>query len=311
MGWCATGADTQDAVQCAYSATPVGAACGVDEWLAGTLTPAFSETNASQYDTGTPRNPLHPFRSDVSADASKVVYLASSGSSDVLRQTVVKVALIGSGHVANYVYPRAAFFNRLDVSGSQHNASTYPVATLLDWNAVDVMFSYDSTHIYLFFSHTYDFIARCRLSPLGSGSELQSSDCAHLSPASLTDRTTVFRGCVRLQHVPATGTGAQHMACLYEVGSGESRLLLVDEVSGSKVPLDTHGFRRPRSPPAWNPAQGIIYYVVDVNSGSNHAVRFVKLHSTGLNASSVGFLYQVSSVRILMSSRPRDNLQLV
>lgn len=301
VGSCDTGTDVQDAVQCRYSSTPLLQSCAANEWFAGTLTPTLLASNASSYDTGSPQNLLHPFRSDISLDASMVVYLGSAGSNDAVRQTIVKVVHQSTGKVLSYVYPRLAFFNRLDVSGSQKNASLYPVASLLIWNATDVMFSHDASYIYLFFSFTYDFIARCKV--LDPGAEaaaimMQPSDCSHLSVATISPSvsSTTFKGCTHLRSLASSSL--PYMACIYDVEEKQTVLHLVSETNGSKVVLDgaaaSSVVGQPKSPPAWNAANRTIYYICNINDGSNHAVRYVTLmeSSLSLQVRSSGFFYQ-------------------
>ena len=59
--------------------------------------------------------------------------------------------------------PRANYYQRLDYYGSSKNLSLYPMASTTDWNAMHVMLSYDERSIYVFFSHTFDFIGKCSL----------------------------------------------------------------------------------------------------------------------------------------------------
>ena len=59
--------------------------------------------------------------------------------------------------------PRATYFQRLDYYGAQRSDASYPVASSTDWNAVDVMLSYDEMSIYIFFSYVFDFIASCQV----------------------------------------------------------------------------------------------------------------------------------------------------
>ena len=293
VGSCSSGADAQDAVQCVLSSTPVSQACAANEWFVGSMTPTFSASNASAYDTGNHQNVLHPFRSDISLDASRIVYLGSAGATEAVRQTVAKVVDAGTGNVLSYVYPRVAFFNRLDVSGSQKNASLYPTAALLIWNATDVMFSHDASYIYLFFSYTYDFIARCKVLA-GESMMMQPSDCSQLSVATISTSTSMvtFKGCTHLRGLSA----GPYMACIYDLEATQTALHLVGESDGSKVVIDSSSVsasvRRPRSPPAWNAANLTLYYICDTNGGLEHAVRYVTLNASTLRPRSSGFLYQ-------------------
>ena len=181
--------------------------------MARTLTPAFvAVANGSTFDEGLPLDLMHPFRSDISADGSKVVVLGSVASlQQGKRQMVVKVFSAADGRVVQYVFPRTALFNRLDVSGSQRgnvSGAEYPAAFLLEWDAVDVVLSADATSIFIIFNCTYDFVARCS----GNAEELGSADChAYGGPIQLKSATTVYKGCVV--------AGNQQLACLYESSS--------------------------------------------------------------------------------------------
>lgn len=286
--------DTYDVVQCTYSATPVAQACAADEWLAGTLTTTFQECNMSAADSGTPSNLQHPFRSDVAPDGTRMVFLGSSGSGSE-RQVLVLITEVGTGKVVNYVFPRVAYYNRIDAYGSQKDASSaYPIATLLTWSATDAMLSYDGRSVYLFFSDTFDFIGRCALTE--GGRELQASDCGVLSPAALSyaslgnNNYLVHKGCVR--------TVSRTLICLYDAKGTDTYLFAVDEsmTNQSKALVESSatvgGLRRPKSSPAWNGANMTAYYIADVNNGQEHAVRYVTMDASGRMVRSSGYMYR-------------------
>ena len=79
---------------------------------------------------------------------------------------------------------RAAYFQRLDYYGAQRS-NAYPVANSTDWNAVNVMLSYDETNIYIFFSYVFDFIASCQIPPRTTNTTATNSftNCSYLSQA--------------------------------------------------------------------------------------------------------------------------------
>lgn len=63
------------------------------------------------------------------------------------------------------------------------------MASSAEWNAVDVMFSFDESRIYIFFSHTFDFIGMCSIekalqnaSNSSSTVSIAQSSCGSLSP---------------------------------------------------------------------------------------------------------------------------------
>lgn len=285
--------DAYDVVQCTFSSTPAPQPCAANEWLVGSLSNTLQRANMSTVDTGNPLNYQHPFRSDIVGDT--VAYLGSAGDSEAVRQTVVRVINSTSGALINFVYPRVAFFNRLDFYGSQKDASLYPVASALIWNATDVMLSYDASSIYIFFSYTYDFIAKCRLNSLGR--ELQPSDCS--APLSTAQHTSsagimILKGCVRIFSTA--------LACVYDVGTTDTYVYLVSETNAtasSKVLLESsltvQNLRRPKSPPAWNQQNSTMYYIADLGSVNNeHAVRYVTLHANWTVRSS-GYLYRAAA----------------
>lgn len=312
VGSCSSGKDNDaaDMVRCVYSATPVAQPCGANEWLvAPSLSPAWALANMSSppqgEDTGNPLNFQHPFRSDFSSSAAVVAFLGSTGSSDAVRQTVVRVVNATSGALINYVYPRVAFFNRLDFYGSQKDAALYPVATSLMWNATDVMLSPLADWVYLFFSHTYDFIARCKLNGMMMGTELQAGDCSAMSLASAElmmlqqSSSTVLEGCVRMAQVPLPPL----LACVYDVSATDTYVYIVNETifsASKKVLLESSGtvpgLRRPRSPPAWNAGNMTLYYLADIGSsggGLEQGMRYVTL-TMSMQIRSSGFLYRAA-----------------
>lgn len=287
--------DTADSVQCVYSPTPLGQPCGADEWLVGTLNATAQECNmGGGLDTGTPSNLLHPFRSDFSVDGSRVAFLGSSGSGGT-RQAVVRVMETGTGKLLSYVFPRAAYYNRIDAYGSQKDASSaYPIAALLAWSAKDVMLSYDGKAVYIFLSDTLDFIGKCTLGR--EGTELQASDCGVLSPAALSysmlgnSNQVVHKGCVRMMP-------SRKLACLYDAKDTMSFLMALDEdvVNATKTVLESSvtvsGLQRPKSGVAWNAANRTLYYIADVNAGQEYAVRYFTV-SASYSAGTGGWLYR-------------------
>jgi hypothetical protein len=325
VGNCSSGKDVQDAVQCVFSSSIVGQSCAQDEWLVKTLTPAFPVLfmdDASILDSaGSPLDMMHPFRSDISADGSKMVVLGQMESLQPgRRQTVIKVFSTTTGNVLKYVYPRNAFFNWLDVSGSQRggiNASIYPTASLLEWDAIDVMFSSDASSIYIVFNCTYDFVGKCSLSLSSSSSssaeQVSSSDCTALGQGGVLlqkqrgSSSALYKGCVR--------TAAQKMACLYDtfssfgVASASSspahQIVVFDERAGTsslllwnsnETVLTTTTRLRPRSPPAWNSRNSTLYFVVsDPWISSEYGLRYVSMDTQ----MSSGYLIKVQESLVL------------
>jgi hypothetical protein len=198
---------------------------------------------------------------------------------------------VASGTVLNFVYPRVAFYNRLDFYGSQKDAALYPVAALLNWNATDVMLSHDASFVYLFFSSTYDFIAKCKLD--FSGTELRPGDCTAMSTAVLFPPSNLvfLKGCVRV-----LGT---NLACVYDAGTTDTNVYLVDELSSNATKtflegsVSVPGLRAPKSAPAWNAANSTLYYIADINSATEYALRYVTLLSNG-TIRSAGYMFQAA-----------------
>lgn len=277
VGDCSSGRDTQDAVQCVRSLSTVGQACGKDEWLVKRLTPAFSLANASGYDTGVALDMLHPFRGDVFGEKVAVLASVEASSNGKGRQAVIRV--VDDNKV---LYPRAAFFDRLDVSGSQRNGSSaYPTAFLAEWDAIDVMFSYDARSIYVVFNCTYDFIGKCNLVGSSDKNEIRSSDCSSLStmasspPVYNQNPWTTYKGCVRIF--------GRMLACLYDVSSlaSPARFVFFDEVTGAVISAllggdDEPAGLRPRSPPAWNAKNSTLYYLASSSSTSSSSLLGVR-----------------------------------
>lgn len=262
IGSCSSGTDVQDAVQCTWSATPVAQACAANEWLSASLSEAvWTETTSILQDTGSPSVASHPFRSDISSDGALVAYLVTTGQTDATRQTLVKVVQ-NDGVLVNYVFPRAAYFSRLDYFGS-NRGGVYPTAKTSAWDATDVMLSADKSFVYIFFSQTYDFIAKCALSSVVR--EISSSSCTYLSTvqfnATLTTPSFVHLGCVRM-----TSTG---MACTYEASSAYAVVMLVKEADGLKTELLGDGYSglgRPLSPPAYDASSLYLYMLCEIFS---------------------------------------------
>ena len=303
VGACASGTDTQDAVACveAGSATTldvggVGGSCAANEWYVGQRTPVMPGAKAPAAGVSSSTDIL---KSDFSPwNMSNIVYLSIVGSTADTKQTWISVfsrggssSSSGSSHsLVASMSPRATYFQRLDYYGAQRS-DAYPVASSTDWNAVDVMLSYDETSIYIFFSYVFDFIASCQIPPPPQNSTTTTfTNCSYLSPAvyspsqfwadaGVTGATFTYKGCARMFPIP-------FIACLYDVTGARSMLYAVDERTGQKYVLDnyTMGYARdgelvgrPKSPPAWNPETNTLYFLADVSSGAGMGLRYVQV----------------------------------
>ncbi len=119
--------------------------------------------------------------------------------------------------------------------------------------------------IYIFFSYTYDFIAKCTLEA-AAAAELPASSCTYLSTvqfASLsTTSTFTYLGCA------SSPPGGPGLACSYEASGSYTVVMLVNESTGLKTQIlgsDTYaGLGKPLSPPAWGDSRSI-YFLADVN----------------------------------------------
>ncbi len=245
MGECSLGTDTSNAVSCVSPTSQTTAvvamvkACGTDEWYVGARTPVFGNTIAVT-DTGGSDN-TYPFRSDFSWQTmNKIVYLSVVGATTETRQMRVSVfarestAPESEHALVAFMDPRANYFDRLDYYGSAKNTSIYPVASTTEWNAVDVMLSYDDSSIYIFFSYTFDFIGKCSI-PSGSVQQkIPAASCSYLSPkqfvptatdAGISGTSFTYKGCTRM--IPM-----HYMACLYDLQGARSILYSVDELRG-------------------------------------------------------------------------------
>jgi len=323
VGECATGLDTVDAVSCVPAINPstglatssliAGGRCGTNEWYSGGRFPVFVGT-APALDTETLLSSTLPYKSDFSARTmDTVAYLGVIGASasSATRQTIVSVYVrLPSRSQDHFLLatfrPRENYFERLDYYGSNRalNNPNYPMASTSEWNAVDVMLSHDDQSVYVFFSNTYDYIAKCSLAnalriitaPPSSANastnnnnnnntlpyKVPASECLYLSPrvyysddsaaegsSTLVDGTSfVLKGCTRL--IPG-----RQIACLYDVGGAKSLLYAVNELSGRKTVLDSYSMAlshtgvelgRARSPPAWDPVTLRVYYMAEMSS---------------------------------------------
>ncbi len=322
IGTCSISSSTplaaSNAVSCVAS-TPTsifvaGKPCSINEWYVGTRTQMFKPAAVLQ-DTGTDQGDgtigagAHPFKSDFSLyTADKIVYLGLVGSTSITRQTWISIfTRAGSSasqqassekHALRAVMsPRANYFQRLDYYGASKNASIYPMASSGDWNANDVMLSYDEKSIYIFFSYTFDFIGKCRIDQVNTTGASSSapylippSDCSYLSPkvfsstgiyVGVTGMSFFFKGCTQMFPM-------HYIACLYDIQGNKPILYVVDELrsGGPKTLLDNHEIAyvsygepvgRPRSPPTWDPVTRQIYYMVDIRSGESMGVRYVQV----------------------------------
>ncbi len=319
VGECALGTDASDAVSCvsppSSSSFAGGRPCGNNEWYVGTRTPMFAGSIAvSDSAASSPADTSTPFRSDFSWQTmNKVVYLSAVGSTAETRQTRISLYSrasqleAGEHSLLAVMNPRENYFERLDYYGSSKNTSIYPVASTTDWNAVDVMLSYDERSIYIFFSYTFDFIGKCAVPQDGAPqyASIPSSACSYLSrkdftPTALdtgvTGTSFTYRGCVRM--VPM-----HYLACLYDLQGARSIMYAVDELreGAQKLVVDTYddaylstGERvgRPKSPPAWDPVTKRLYYIIDLNNGNNMGIRFVQLNATYHQPSSAWTVYK-------------------
>ena len=180
MGSCSSGTDLQDAVQCISSSSPVGLPCAANEWLSASLSEYAISTEAvgSPLDDGTPSDSMDFFKSDFVMEESgvvKAVYLGSVKASDSKR-SIVKI--VQGTTLIGFALPRDVYYSRLDSRGIDKTPNgPYPTASFSYWDALDVMFSWDASSIYIFFSWTYDFIAKCNVQPGAIG----SASCSYLS----------------------------------------------------------------------------------------------------------------------------------
>lgn len=334
VGSCASGTDTSDAVSCvgasaAGSVLPkigVGAACGANEWYSGQRTPVMPGAKAPSTDI---------LQSDFSPwSMNRIVYLSIVGSTSETRQTWITV-FARNGSSSNKYHsllasmgPRPTYFQRLDYYGSQRSDAAYPVASSTEWNAVDVMLSYDEESIYIFFSHVFDFIASCQLPALpqqNSTAATTITNCSYLSPAvynpsqfwadaGVTGSTFIYRGCVRMFPIP-------FLACLYDVAGARSVMYAVDESPvpsqrGQKYVLDnyTMGYARdgelvgkPKSPPAWDPETNTVYFLADVSSGAGMGLRYVQLNMQYMEASATWKMAGILKSGILWRGSASDS----
>ena len=289
---------------------------------------------AAVQDTGDDTYVIQPFKSDFSVPSmDKMVFLSVVGVSSETKQTWISVFLRKSDgtddrhRLRAVMSPRANYYERLDYYGSSKNLSLYPMASTTDWNAIDVMLSYDERSIYVFFSYTFDFIGKCSLvSPnitnVAADSTappytIPASECTYLSPkafapasvsdAGITGASFTLKGCVRM-------TPMHFLACLYDMQGAKAMLYAVDERrdGGPKTVLDTYDLAyaatsenigRPKSPPAWDPSTKRVYYMIDLNSGNGMGLRYVvnattsgggiqSLWATVYGASSSGILWR-------------------
>jgi hypothetical protein len=270
VGSCSTGTDNRDAVQCTLSTTPIGMPCAANEWLSSSLSEEavlkeLPLTSTLQiFDTGTPSSTSHAFRSDVQGEWS--VYLGTTGSTT--RQTIIKVLRNNGMTLSNYMYPKTVYYSRIDTSGSDKVfMGPYPTAYRTFWDATDVMLSSDRLSIYIFFSYTYDFIAKCTLADQQMMEITSaSSSCTYLSTvqfASLaTTSTFTYLGCTHLYQ-------NKTMACSYEASGSYTVIMLVDETTGVKKQIlgsDTYaGLGKPLSPLTWDPYTKSLYFMADIN----------------------------------------------
>jgi len=349
VGECTTGADKVDAVSCVQSTSIMGLQpCRSNEWYVGTRTPMFKAAASVQTEllsgrvvpSGLAADDSDIFKSDFSyTDMDKMVFLSLVGSSTESRQTWITLFTrearassweVPADHRLRAVMsPRVNYFQRLDYYGSSKNVSIYPVASTTDWNAVDVMLSHDGGSLYIFFSYTYDFIAKCSISNQNITStadahakayNIPSSECTYLSPKtfvpgpldySVTGTTFTYRGCTRMHPMP-------FLACLYDLQGSRSILYAVDEAreGGPKTVLDTYerafystgeNVGRPKSPPAWSPETQSVYYILDLNSGVNMGLRFVQVNATQEAATKVWTIHGTLSSGILWRGSGEDS----
>jgi hypothetical protein len=305
-----------------------GGACGENEWYVGTRTPMFPSAAMVQDTVGVSDSQsalLLPFKSDFSPRTmDTIVFLGVVGSSggEDPRDTAVHVFTRAAASARHYhlatLRPWTNYYSRLDVRGSERSdpavSSTYPMAGLTIWNAVDVMLSHDELSVYVFFSYTFDFIGKCSLSEAlrvaGAGATnyslphtVQAGECSVLSPrafpsatapsspfndAGVTSTGFTLKGCTRLHPMP-------YIACLYDVQGSRPVLYGVDEVrqGGPKLMLDSYSqayafsgtpLGRPKSPPTWDPVSRRIYYIVDLPSFAGGGVSEMGLRYVAVNA---------------------------
>ena len=319
MGECSLGTDTSNAVSCVSPTSQTtavvsfGKTCGTNEWYVGTRTPVFGNTIAVT-DTGG-SDDTYPFRSDFSWQTmNKIAYLSVVGTTISTRQMKVSVfarestAPESEHTLVGFMDPRANYFDRLDYYGSAKNTSIYPVASIVnDWNAVDVMLSYDDSSIYIFFSYTFDFIGKCRIPSGFTQQPIPAASCSYLSTkqfvptatdAGISGTSFTYKGCTRM--IPM-----HYLACLYDLQGAGSILYGVDELrdGGEKLILDSYdeafittgqAVGRPKSPPAWDPATKRIYYMIDLNSGQNMGIRYVGVNATFSSATGAWTVYKGS-----------------
>ena len=282
VGDCGTGEDLQDAVQCTYSVTPVGMPCAANEWLSSSLSeaatvvetvPNFLNDNAVE-----PGNSMLPFRSDFYYESTSVmaVFLASVGTvqQQQQRQTVIKVVRHVPGHaqatLLHFLLPRVAYFSRLDATGSQRTLQgPYPTATYDYWDAVDVMFSWDRKAVYVFFSLTFDFIAKCVLPPAAADESpvgIPDSSCTYLSTVQFNGTTSFFSyiGCSRV---------SPHLSliCTYAAANSYAVVMMVDEVNGGAkreiLGSGYPGLKLPLSPAVYDAGSNLVYLICEVSAG--------------------------------------------
>lgn len=274
VGTCSSGLDVQNAVQCTYSTTPVGQLCAANEWLSMSLSEdnVFTDDVGGPVDTGEAANSLHAFRSDIAPDGSTAVFLGSV-SAPLLgtggRQTVVRVvANLPKFRLASYMFPRDAYFSRLDASGSLRGFP-YPTAKFPTWDATDVMIASDKQSLYLFFSWTYDFIGKCMIPASATGQaealQIQSSSCTFLSTVQFNGTATatnfVLMGC--------TAASAGNILCAYDAAGTYAVVMVVEEAGGKKTEILGQGYPvlgRPLSPPAFDSSTGNVLMLCHVNS---------------------------------------------
>lgn len=268
MGSCSSGTDLQDAVQCISSSSPVGLPCAANEWLSASLSEYAISTEAvgSPLDDGTPSDSMDFFKSDFVMEESgsgiiKAVYLGSVKASDSKR-SIVKI--VHGSTLIGFVLPRDAYYSRLDSRGVDKTQNgPYPTASFSYWDALDVMFSWDTSSIYIFFSWTYDFIAKCNVQPGAIG----SASCSYLSTVQFngTANTPFFSyvGCTK------TTASLKSLICAYSAANSYAVVFHVSETDGSKRELLGFGYpglKNPLSPPAFESASGMAYIICEVSS---------------------------------------------
>jgi hypothetical protein len=330
VGECKTGLDKVDAVACvpAFQASArrqeitvptAGRSCGANEWYVGSRTPMYA--GAAAQDIMSVADTTYPFKSDFSPHTfNTVAFLGVVGGSTAdTRRTVVSVFYRKPGERRHYalanILPQTNYFGRLDSRGSLAGKDVnYPVASTTTWNAVDVMLSHDETSVYVFFSYTFDFIAKCSLgsalvqaSKVGAGDnssgllpyQVPESECTYLSPKAfatatidgqrVTGTSFTYKGCTRMHPMP-------YLACLYDALSTRLFLYAVEEATGRKMLLDSRDLsyasvsdfvNRPKSPPTWDPVNKRVFYMADMDGSSGNsemALRFVRVNATRTSA---------------------------